>query len=179
LAEILKTMDYLLSRRLFLIGSGATLLLSGCSVTSTLAPIESGTTADMTDAALPMVNSVRRRQGKSGLFNDPVAANAAKDQAIRMARYGKMNHDLGKDRNFLARMKRMEVPLPAAENIATGQDSTEEAVQAWINSHKHLENMLGSYSGVGVAVAKNTGTGDRPYWAMVLSNSPSRFSLRS
>lgn len=172
-------MDYLLSRRLFLIGSGTTLLLAGCSVTTTLAPIESGTSADMTDAALPMVNSVRRRQGKSGLFNDPVAANAAKDQAIRMSRYGKMRHDLGSDRNFLARMKRLEVPLPAAENIATGQDSTEEAIAAWIHSKKHLENMLGSYTGLGVAVAKNAGTEDRPYWSMVLSNSPSRFSLRS
>ena len=172
-------MDYLLSRRLFLIGSGTTLLLAGCSVTSTLAPIEGGTSADMTDAALPMVNGVRRRQGKSGLFSDPVAANAARDQAIRMSRYGKMRHDLGNDRNFLARMKRLEVPLPAAENIATGQDSTEEAIAAWIHSKKHLENMLGSYRGLGVAVAKNTGTGDRSYWSMVLSNSPSRFSLRS
>lgn len=172
-------MDYLLSRRLLLIGSGSSLLLAGCSVISTLAPIESGTSADMTDAALPVVNNVRRRQGKAGLFNDPVAANAAKDHAIRMARYGKMNHDLGHDRNFLARMKRLDVPLPAAENIATGQDSAEAAVQAWIDSRKHLENMLGSYTGVGVAVAKNTGTGDRPYWAMVLSNSPSRFLLRA
>lgn len=172
-------MDYPFSRRLFLIGSGTTLLLAGCSVTTTLAPIESGTSADMTDAALPMVNSVRRRQGKSGLFNDPVAANAAKDQAIRMSRYGKMRHDLGNDKNFLARMKRLDVPLPAAENIATGQDSTEEAIAAWIHSKKHLENMLGAYTGLGVAVAKNTGTEDRPYWSMVLSNSPSRFSLRS
>ena len=172
-------MDYSLSRRLLLIGSGSTLLLAGCSVTSTLAPIESGTSADMTDAALPMVNGIRRRNGLSSLSNDAVAANAAKDQAIRMSRYGKMRHDLGSARDFLARMKRLEVPLPAAENIATGQDSTEEAVQAWINSRKHLENMLGHYTGLGVAVAKNTGTGDRPYWAMVLSNSPSRFSLRS
>jgi uncharacterized protein YkwD len=172
-------MDYPISRRLLLVGSGSVLLLAGCSVTTTLAPIESGTSADMTDAALPIVNSVRRKQGRSGLFGDPVAANAAQDQAIRMARYGKMNHELGKDRNFLARMKRMDVPLPAAENIATGQDSTEEALTAWIRSRHHLENMLGSYTGVGVAVARNTGTGDRPYWAMVLSNSPSRFSLRS
>jgi len=172
-------MDDLFSRRLFLIGSGTTLLLAGCSVTSTLAPIESGTSADMTDAALPMVNSVRRKQGQPSLFNDPVAANAAKDHAIRMARYGKMRHDLGSDKTFLARMKRMEVPLPAAENIATGQDTAEEALTAWIRSRHHLDNMVGPYTGVGVAVAKNGGTGDRPYWAMVLSNSPSRFSLRS
>lgn len=172
-------MDDPTTRRLFLIGSGSILLLAGCSVTSTLAPIESGNSADTTDAALPAVNALRRRNGKSSLFNDPVAANAARDHAIRMARYGKMSHDLGSDKTFLARMKRMDVPLPAAENIATGQDTTDRAVTAWINSRHHLENMLGPYTGVGVAMATNTGTGDRPYWAMVLSNSPGRFSLRS
>ncbi|MGV3548487.1 CAP domain-containing protein [Rhizobium sp.] len=171
-------MDYLPSRRLFLIGSGTTLLLSGCSVTTTLAPIETGSSVDTTETALPIVNAVRRKNGRASLFNDPVAANAAKDHAIRMARYGKMSHDLGSDRNFLARMKRMEVPLPAAENIATGQDSTEAAMTAWIRSKSHLDNILGPYTGVGVALAKNTGTGDRPYWAMVLSNSPGRFSFR-
>lgn len=155
------------------------LLLAGCSVTSTLAPVDTGSSADTTEAALPIVNNLRRKNGRSSLFNDPVAANAAKDQAIRMARYGRMSHDLGSDRTFLARMKRLEVPLPAAENIATGQDSTEAALTAWIRSKHHLDNMLGPYSGVGVAMARNAGTGDRPYWAMVLSNSPSRFSLRA
>lgn len=172
-------MDHNLNRRLFLVGSGAVLLMSGCSVTTTLAPVETGNSADATETALPMVNGLRRKKGLSSLFNDPVAANAAKDQAIRMARFGRMSHQLGSDRDFLARMKRMEVPLPAAENIATGQDTTEEAVTAWIRSKKHLENMLGSYSGLGVAVASNTGTGGRPYWAMVLSNTPSRFSFRA
>jgi uncharacterized protein YkwD len=172
-------MDHIQTRRLFLIGSGTTLLLAGCSVTTTLAPIETGSSADMTQAALPVINSVRRKNGRASLFNDPVAANAAKDHAIRMARYGKMSHDLGRDKNFLARMKRLEVPLPAAENIATGQDSTDEAMAAWIRSRRHLENMLGPFTGVGVALAKNTGTGERPYWAMILSNSPSRFAFRT
>lgn len=171
-------MDHLATRRLFLIGSGSTLLLAGCSAT-TLAPIETGSSADTTQAALPVINSLRRRNGLSSLFNDPVAANAARDHAIRMARYGKMSHQLGADKTFLARMKRLDVPLPAAENIATGQDSTEEAMAAWTRSKHHLENMLGRYTGVGVAMAKNTGTGDRLYWAMVLSNSPSRFSFRT
>lgn len=172
-------MDHLPTRRLFLVGSGSSLLLAGCSVTTTLAPTETGTSTDRTEAALPVVNGLRRKNGLSSLFNDPVAANAAKDHAIRMARHGRMSHDLGSDRTFLARMKRMEVPLPAAENIATGQDSTEEAVAAWIRSKKHLENMLGPFTGVGVAVASNAGTGERPYWAMVLSNSASRFSFRA
>ena len=172
-------MDLITTRRLFLIGSGATLLLAGCSVTSTLAPIETGTSADTTEAALPIVNATRRKNGLSSLFNDPVAANAARDQAIRMARYGKMSHDLGSDKTFLARMKRLDVPLPASENIAVGQNSTERAVDAWIRSKRHLDNILGPDTGVGVAMAMNEGTGNRPYWAMVLSNSPGRFSLRS
>ena len=172
-------MNDLTTRRLFLVGSGFTLLLSGCSVTSTLAPIETGNSADTTAAALPEVNGLRRKNGLPSLFNDPVAANAARDHAIRMARHGKMSHDLGSDKTFLARMKRMDVPLPAAENIAAGQDTTDRAMAAWIHSRHHRENMLGPYTGVGVAMATNAGTGDRPYWAMVLSNSPGRFSLKS
>jgi uncharacterized protein YkwD len=172
-------MDDMTTRRLFLVGSGSALLLTGCSVTTTLAPVETGSSADTTETALPIVNSLRRKNGLAALFNDPVAANAAKDQALRMARYGKMSHQLGSDKDFLARMKRLDVPLPAAENIATGQDSTERAMDAWIRSRHHLENMLGPYSGVGVALARNAGTGNRPYWAMVLSNTPARSSLRT
>jgi uncharacterized protein YkwD len=166
------------SRRWFLLGSGSTaglMLLSACSTTTVLAPLEKGAVVDATDASLPLVNGVRAKRGLSLLSSDPVAVNAAKDQAIRMSRYGKMRHDLGSDRNFLARMKRMDVTLPAAENIATGQDSVENAIAAWVHSKKHLENMLGSYRGLGVAVARNTGTGDRPFWAMVLSNPHSAF----
>ncbi|MBL0371852.1 CAP domain-containing protein [Rhizobium sp. KVB221] len=170
------------TRRLLLGGFVSTtglLVLSSCSTTTALAPIESGAVVDATEASLPMVNSVRRKKGLSGLSSDPVAASAAKDQAIIMSRYGRMDHHLGSDKSFLARMKRMDVRLPAAENIATGQDTVDEAVAAWIHSKKHLENMLGSYRGLGVAVARNSGTGSRPYWAMVLSNpDPSFLGIR-
>lgn len=144
--------------------------LASCSTTTVMTPADIAAVADATDAALPLVNAQRRRRGLSALDADPVAASAARDQAVRMARYGKMRHDLGDDRDFLARMKRMEVRLPAAENIATGQDSVEDAVAAWVRSKKHLENMLGPYRGLGVVVARNSGTADRPFWAMVLSN---------
>jgi uncharacterized protein YkwD len=164
------------SRRHFVLGAAsaaALAALASCSTTTVLAPDDTAAVADLTAAALPLVNAERRRRGKPALDADPVATAAARDQAIRMARYGRMRHDLGEDRDFLARMKRMEVQLPAAENIATGQDSVEDAVAAWVRSKKHLENMLGSYRGLGVVVARNPGTADRPFWAMVLS-SPDR-----
>ena len=81
-----------------------------------------------------------------------------------------MEHNIGFGASFLKRMKGMDVSLPAAENIAAGQASAIEAFEAWYRSPKHLENMLGAgYRGLGVAVVSNPDTGNRPYWAMVLS----------
>ena len=88
-------------------------------------------------------------------------------QSVRMAKAEEMKHLIGLGDDFGSRMKKSDVALPAAENIAAGQHTVNEAVQAWIDSPKHLENMLGNYRGLGVAVAK--ATDGRTYWAMVLS----------
>ena len=71
--------------------------------------------------------------------------------------------------SFGKRMRGMGVALPAAENIAAGQDNAAEAFEAWYRSPKHLANMLGNYRGLGVAVVSNPASGGRRYWAMVLS----------
>lgn len=145
-------------------------LLSACSTTTVLAPADQAATADMSAAALPLVNGIRARRNLAPLQVNTAVVGAARDQAVRMSQYGKMSHFLGDDRNFFARMKRQDVPMPAAENIAAGQQTVEAAVSAWEHSPKHLENMLGRYDGVGVVVARNAGTGNLPYWAMVLCN---------
>jgi uncharacterized protein YkwD len=161
-----------------LLGLAGAVLLAGCSTTTVLAPIENGTSDDVTEKALAAVNAIRRRNGRAALAYDPVAANAARDQAIRMSRHGKMRHDLGSDASFYARMKRLGVAMPVAENIATGQDTIDAVLAAWVHSPKHLENMLGPYGGIGLAVARNSDTGNEPYWSMVLSNPPRSFGLR-
>lgn len=163
----------LLTRRHFLgtaTSAAGLILLSACTTTTVLAPVENGATADMSAAALPLVNKIRARHDRPSLKVASVVVNAAQDQAVRMSRYGKMSHFLGDDKSFFARMKRQDVPMPAAENIAAGQQTVEAAVSAWEHSPKHLENMLGRYDAVGVVVARNSGTGDLPYWAMVLCN---------
>jgi len=90
-------------------------------------------------------------------------------QAKRMASAGKMKHVMGIGDGFGPRVKASGVQMPAAENIATGQQSVPAVVTAWINSPHHLENMLGRYNGLGVAVARNSASKSVPYWAMVLS----------
>ena len=159
-----------LTRRSLLIlsGSGLVAALAGCRSTDLL-PTGDELSEVQTDGALPIVNTLRQKKGLAGLARKREAEVAALIQAKRMARAGKMSHLIGFNDSFLDRMKSSEVPLPAAENIATGQDSVERAVQAWIDSKKHLDNMLGGYQGLGVAVARHPSSANRPYWAMVLS----------
>jgi len=159
------TLENSLPRRSFLVLAGCGLLATGCS--SVLKPDSVAGVEDETDAALPLVNRVRAQQGLPALSAKAPARAAAAEQAVRMAKAEQMTHLIGMGDSFASRMKRRNVPLPAAENIASGQRSVDDAVQAWIDSQRHLKNMLGSFSGVGVAVAHSPAA--RPYWAMVLS----------
>ncbi|NML74967.1 CAP domain-containing protein [Rhizobium sp. S-51] len=166
---IVATFEPLARRRLLVLaGTGLVAALAGCRSTDIL-PVEDDLAQLQTEGALPIVNTLRAKKGLSTLSKNPAAESAAVVQAKRMARAGKMAHLIGVNDSFLDRMKATQVPLPAAENIATGQDSVDRAVQAWIDSKKHLENMLGGYNGLGVAVARDPSSANRPYWAMVLS----------
>jgi uncharacterized protein YkwD len=160
-----------LSRRGLLRLSGLALVagVAGCSTTlpEVTTPSEG---ADETAAALPLVNQLRAKNNLPPLSVDPAASTAALFQAKRMATAGKMAHLMGMTDSFGARVKASGVQLPAAENIAVGQQNVDAVVTAWINSPHHLENMLGRYSGLGVALAHNVSSRNQPYWAMVLSN---------
>jgi uncharacterized protein YkwD len=160
------SMSSLPSRRAFLVLAGTGLLLAGCSTTSVMTPTPGA--VDETEAALPLVNKLRQAKGLSPLGLDRPAQQAAGRQAVRMAKAKEMKHLIGFGDDFGDRMRKSEVALPAAENIATGQHTVGEAVQAWIDSPKHLRNMLGSYKSLGVAAAR--ASDGRLYWAMVLSN---------
>lgn len=155
------------SRRGLLLLAGTGLLLAGCSTTSILTPTPTPGSEDDTEQALPLVNRLRQSKGLSTLALNAPARKAAAFQAVRMAKAEEMKHLMGFGDDFGDRMKKSGVALPAAENIASGQQTVAAAVQAWIDSPKHLENMLGGYTGLGVAAARDV-TG-RPYWAMVLS----------
>lgn len=156
-----------LARRGFLVLSGGALVtLAGC--TTLRAPVSVDGATDDTRAALPLVNALRAKRGLSPLSASGPTGRAAAEQAVRMAKANEMKHLIGFGDDFGDRMKRSSVALPAAENISAGQATVAEAVQAWIDSPKHLENMLGDYRAVGVAMARSPSSG-RPYWAMVLS----------
>ena len=170
----------LLARRSFcLLALGSAVALSGC-VTQTLeVPIvDHGNIEDQTAKALPIVNALRARHKLPKLVYDPLAVAAAFDQSRLMARVGMMNHNIGPGADFQKRMESHEVGLPAAENIAAEQETVERAVAAWINSPKHLKNMLSDFKGLGVTVSRNPDTGNKPYWSMILSTPNTRIVRR-
>ncbi|EJL53073.1 Cysteine-rich secretory protein family [Rhizobium sp. CF122] len=160
----------ILSRRGLLHMSGLVLVAGIASCTT--APQLSSNPSDGQDEtadALPLVNQLRAKSGLPPLSADSAAKDAAMFQAKRMASAGRMKHVMGIGDGFAPRVKASGVQMPAAENIAAGQQSVPSVVTAWINSPHHLENMLGRYNGLGVAVARNSASRNVPYWAMVLS----------
>lgn len=126
--------------------------------------------SDQSASALPLINALRAKNGLPPLRVDAAASSAAVYQAKRMADAGKMEHLIGIGDDFGKRVKASGVKLPAAENIAEGQRDVNAAMTAWINSPKHLHNMLGKYDGLGVALAYAPSSGGKPYWSMVLSS---------
>lgn len=157
------------STRRGLVAISAMALLAACS-TAGLRRVDTGSATDRTAEFLAGVNAQRATRGLPPLQQDPAAVQAARFQAARMARAGSMTHLIGAGDSFLARMKDGKVTLPASENIASGQAGADAALAAWIASPRHLTNMLGPYRGIGVAVARDAASQNRPYWAMVLSN---------
>ncbi|MCM2291469.1 CAP domain-containing protein [Allorhizobium sp. BGMRC 0089] len=160
-------------RSILLAGLGLAAGLASCQTP----PVEPPVPADLTDETetfLPMVNALRAKYGKPPLVSDANAARAALYQAKRMAEANKMAHVMGFGDSFGERMRQSNVQLPAAENIAMMQKTPQAAMQAWINSKHHLENMLGPYHGLGVAVARIPSRGNTPFWSMDLSGAPHR-----
>lgn len=120
--------------------------------------------AIVTEQALPHINALRKRAKRDALIVDPVLERAALEWSKEMALQGKLSH-----RNFKRRMRQARIKGPAAENVAYGQASAKDAIIGWNGSRGHRRNMLGIYNRVGMAVAKNANSGNRPYWTMILS----------
>ncbi|WP_157928947.1 CAP domain-containing protein [Pararhizobium haloflavum] len=155
-------------RRTLLASGGAFLLaaLAGCGSLSS----RSVEGRIVTSEAIERINAFRLSNGQTALRHDRAASAAALEHARTMAENRQMAHNIGLGADFPRRMKRQDVALPAAENIATGQDTVERALRAWEVSASHRRNTLDErFTGVGVAVAYDPNNGGEPYWAMVLS----------
>ena len=149
-------------RRDFLIGGGATFVISSISLFSVPALAAKGSI--VTARTLGPLNTYRKSKRRGALSGDRALGRAALEHSLSMAKSGRLNHN-----RFRARLRSHGIAGAAAENIAMGQPNVSAVLASWQNSRGHRRNMLGKFNRVGVAVARDPATGNRPYWTMILA----------
>jgi uncharacterized protein YkwD len=101
-----------------------------------------------------LVNAERSKEGLTALRPQPQLCEAARAHAANMAKQTKLEHKLdGKSTYDRIKATGYKYTL-AAENLARGDVTTMEIVQAWMKSKSHRENILESEfkeSGIGMA----------------------------
>lgn len=110
--------------------------------------------AEADNAVLASVNAARAQAGCGALRMNAQLVTAAQGHAQAMAAKNFFGHQ-GKDGSKLAsRIKRAGYRYSnAAENIAAGQSSPAEVMQAWLGSSGHRKNMLNcNLTETGIAV---------------------------
>jgi uncharacterized protein YkwD len=102
------------------------------------------------------------RAGLPALARDARLDRAAQLHAQSMARQGRMAHVLD-GRGVAARVCAEGVcRFGVGENIAMGQRTTGEVMQAWMASPRHRANVRGQYSRIGVGYSNG-------YWCVVFA----------
>ena len=112
------------------------------------------------------LNAERTKAGRPKVKANRILAQAAQRHADNLAKQDKV---VAKDDDGLSALDRVEKAgyryRRLAEEIASGVDTPEGVVKAWLERPTDRENALGEFSdvGVGYAIAKS----DRTYWCVV------------
>lgn len=114
-----------------------------------------------------LTNSARSQNGYAALVEDGALSEAAAVRAREIAR--SFSHTRPSGASFSSALSESGVSyLRAGENIASGQKSASEVVNAWMNSPGHRANILNSsYSRIGSASVNINGT---LYWVQLFAD---------
>lgn len=114
-----------------------------------------------------LTNSARSQNGYAALIEDGALSEAAAVRAREIAR--SFSHTRPSGASFSSALSESGVSyLRAGENIASGQKSASEVVNAWMNSPGHRANILNSsYSRIGSASVNVGGT---LYWVQLFAD---------
>ena len=114
-----------------------------------------------------LTNSARSKNGYAALVEDGALSEAAAVRAREIAR--SFSHTRPSGASFSSALSESGVSyLRAGENIASGQKSASEVVNAWMNSPGHRANILNSsYLRIGSASVNIDGT---LYWVQLFAD---------
>lgn len=154
----------MISRRTLLFALPALLATAGAGTANAQHSSSRRSSAVVTRQALTELNRYRQANRRNPLIVDPRAEQAALAHSREMALLGDLTHA-----DFNKRMREAQIDGRSAENVALGQQNVAEVLKAWKRSRGHRNNMLGPYNRVGLAVARNANSGNRPYWTLILA----------
>lgn len=125
---------------------------------------------DVSQEAVALINQFRANNGLGPVIVDSSLVDAARYQAVAMASANVLSHEIGGD--FTTRMNSAGFYYAnAAENVGAGHSSVEDAINAWIRSPHHHENMLmKDATRFGMVVADAPNSRYRNYWALDLAS---------
>lgn len=130
--------------------SRTTTTTSKPSTTSSAPPSSSTTSTTPTHELAPtqtarvlqLVNEERDDHGCGPVKSDSRLVTAAQKHSSDMADRGYFSHDTPEGVPFDQRIRAAGYPSPGAENIAMGQRSAEDVMNAWMHSEGHRRNIL-------------------------------------
>jgi uncharacterized protein YkwD len=117
------------------------------------------------DELLAAHNKVRAEEKKPPLKLNALLTVAARGHASDMAEHSKLTHEGSDGSDPKTRIKRTGYHYQEiGENVAAGQESVGEVMRTWMASPPHRENILGDFTEMGGAVAKDSD--GRDYWCV-------------
>lgn len=147
-----------------------TFILTGCMTMS--GDDRRVETQNVTSEALVHINAFREKNGLKPVTSDYNLVSIASKQVVVMASKDVLSHEV--DGDFVKRMNAAGFrDAEAAENVGAGHANVETAINSWIASPHHRNNMLlKSATRVAVVRADAPWSRYRNYWALEIASQP-------
>lgn len=118
---------------------------------------ETGQLSEYEQKVVELTNQERAKQGLPALKVDAELSKVAKEKSRDMQANNYFDHNSPTYGSPFDMMKQFGIEYSSAgENIAMGQPTPEEVVQAWMNSEGHRKNIMNSnYTHIGVGYVEN------------------------
>ena len=122
--------------------------------------------SSLTMQVLSIVNSERAKYGLDALTYDAHLSSAADIRAVEIKSL--FSHTRPDGRSCFTALDEVGYSYrKAGENIAYGQRTAEEVMNAWMNSEGHRANILGDYTFIGIGVYEKGGV---IYWSQFFTS---------